>query len=133
MSKPIVEMAKRGVEAFNRRDLDAFAETVTADYEWVGAFLGSVEGGSYRGREGIARYFSEAEEIWEEFTVSGDEFRDLGDTVLVRGRMEGRGRSSGVEVDTPYTMIVEFREGRISRSRAFLDEAQALRAAGLAE
>ncbi len=133
MSQENVQLAKRGVEAFNRRDLDAFAETITPDYEWVGAFLGSVEGGSYRGRDGIARYFSEAEQIWEELSVTGEDFRDLGDTVLVVGRMAGRGRSSGVQVDTPYTMIVEFRAGRVSRSRAYLDHAEALRAAGLAQ
>jgi uncharacterized protein len=99
----------------------------------VGAFLGTVEGGSYRGREGLARYFRESEETWSELNVSAEEFRDLGDTVLVLGRMEGRGRSSGVRVDTPYTMIVEFREGKISRSRAYLDHDEALRAAGLTE
>lgn len=133
MSREHVELAKRGVDAFNRGDLDAFAETVTPDYEWVGAFLGIVEGGSYRGREGMARYFAEAEETWEELNVSGDEFRDLGDRVLVLGRMEGRGRSSGVAVDTPYTMVVDFRDGKVSRTRAYLDHAEALRAAGLAE
>jgi ketosteroid isomerase-like protein len=133
MSQENVEVARRGFHAFNRRDIDEFAETFTADYEWVGAFLGVVEGGSYRGREGLARYFAEAEETWSDLTVSGEEFRDLGDRVLVLGRMEGRGRSSGVRVDTPYTMIVEFREGKISRSCAYLDHDEALRAAGLTE
>jgi ketosteroid isomerase-like protein len=47
--------------------------------------------------------------------------------------MEGRGRSSGVEVNAAYTMIVEFRAGRVSRTRAYLDHAEALRAAGLAQ
>ncbi|MHB8234092.1 MAG: nuclear transport factor 2 family protein [Solirubrobacteraceae bacterium] len=133
MSREQVEIARRCVDAFDRRDLDELAKTITSDYEWVGAFLGVVEGGSYRGREGMARYFSEAEETWESFCVSGEEFRDLGGRVLVLGRMEGRGRSSGVVVDTPYTMIVEFRDGKVSRSRAYLDHAEALRAAGLAE
>jgi ketosteroid isomerase-like protein len=131
VSREHLEIAKRCVDAFDRRDLDELAETVTADYEWVGAFLGTVEGGSYRGREGMARYFAEAEQTWESFSVTGEEFRDLDDRVLVLGRMEGRGRSSGVEVDTPYTMIVEFHEGKVSRSRAYLDHAEALRAAGL--
>jgi ketosteroid isomerase-like protein len=133
MSQENVEMAKRCFDAFDQRDLDELAKTITADYEWVGAFLGVVEGGSYRGLEGMARYFSEAEETWKYFSVSGEEFRDLGDRVLVVGRMEGRGRSSGVELDTAYTMLVEFREGKVARSRAYLDHAEALRAAGLVE
>jgi ketosteroid isomerase-like protein len=128
-----VEIAKRGVDAFSKRHIDEYAETFTADYEWVGALLGAVEGGSYRGREGLARYFRESEETWRELNVSAKEFRDLGDTVLVLGRIEGGGRSSGVRVDTPYTMIVEFREGKISRSRSYLDHAEALRVAGLTE
>jgi ketosteroid isomerase-like protein len=133
MSQENVETAKRCVDAFDRRDLDELTEISTADYEWVGAFLGVVEGGSYRGREGMVRYFSEAEETWQYFSVSGEEFRDLGDRVLVVGRMEGRGRGSGVKVDTSYTMVVEFREGKVARSRAYLDHGDALRAVGLAE
>jgi len=54
MSQQNVEVAKRGFDVFNRRDIHGFAETFTADYEWVGAFLGIVEGGSYRGRKGLA-------------------------------------------------------------------------------
>jgi ketosteroid isomerase-like protein len=131
MSRENVDMARRGIDAFNRRDLAEFAEIITADYEWVGAFLGAVEGGSYRGLQGLRRYFLEAVETWEEFSVSGEDFRDLGDMVLIVGRMRGRGRNSKVELDTEYTMIAEFREGRIARSRSYLDHDEALRAAGL--
>jgi ketosteroid isomerase-like protein len=133
MSQENVEIAKSGVEAFSRRDVVAFVATMTEDYEWVGAFLGSVEGGSYRGRAGIERYFREAEETWEYLRAPAVEFRDLGDSVLVLGRIEGRGRSSGIEVETTYTMIVEFRGSKIWRSRAYLDHAEALRAAGFSE
>jgi len=133
MSRENVEIAKRCVDAFDRRDLEELARISTADYEWVGAFLGRVEGGSYRGRAGMIKYFSEAEQTWEALSVSADEYRDLGDRVLVLGRLEGRGRSSGVEVDTPYTMVLEFRDRKVSRSRAYLDHGEALRAAGLAE
>jgi ketosteroid isomerase-like protein len=128
-----VEVARQGVEAFSRRDIDAFVVHMTDDYEWVGAFLGRVEGSSYHGREGMERYFREAEETWEELRVTAEEFRELGELVLVRGRMEGRGLSSGVEVQTSYTMLVEFRGSKIRRSRAFLDHAEALRVAGLTE
>lgn len=81
------------------------------------------------GREGMSRYFAESEETWETFNASAEEFRDLGDRVLVLGRMRGRGRASGVEVDTEYAMVVEFRVGRVCRSRGYLDRGEALRAA----
>ena len=63
----------------------------------------------------------------------GDEFRDLGDRVLLLGRTEGRGRGSGVQVDSPIGVVFDFRDGKMSRVRAYLDHGEALRAAGLSE
>jgi len=49
------------------------------------------------------------------------------------GRLEGRGKSSGVPVDAALGMVFDFRNGAISRIRGYLDHAEALRAAGLPE
>jgi ketosteroid isomerase-like protein len=129
-----VEIVKRAVDAFNRRDLvDDYDELFTPDYEWLPAMMGAVEGGSFRGREGIEAYAEMASETWEELRLLPVEFRDLGDRVLCLGRMEGRGRGSGVPVDAPLGAIFEFRNGKISMMRAVLDHGEALRAAGLSE
>ncbi len=61
----------------------------------------------------------------------GGEFGDLGDRVLVLGRTEGRGRGSGVQVDSPIGVIYDFRDGKMSRVLAYFDHGEALRAAGL--
>jgi hypothetical protein len=60
-----------------------------------------------------------------------EEFRDLGDRVLLLGRMQGRGKGSGAQVDAPIANILDFRGGRIWRSRVYFDRAEALRAAGV--
>jgi ketosteroid isomerase-like protein len=49
------------------------------------------------------------------------------------GRLEGRGKGSGVPVDASLGMLFEFRDGTISRIRGYLDHAQALEAGGLRE
>jgi ketosteroid isomerase-like protein len=133
MSRTNVEVAKRVIDAFNRRDVDAFMELATSDCELFPAFARIVEGGSYRGREGMETYLGDVRDTWEEVRILGDEFRDLGDRVLVLGRLEGRGRGGGVPVDAPWGMIVEFRDGNVSRIRTYLDHGEALRAAGLSE
>jgi ketosteroid isomerase-like protein len=135
MSAENVEIAKRGIDALNRRDaaFDEYDEVVTPDYEFQTALASFVESGSYRGRVGLEAYVAEIEETWEVFHLLPDEFRDLGDRVLMLGRLEGRGKSSGALVDTPFGMVLDFRDGRISRSCAFLDHGEALRAAGLTE
>jgi ketosteroid isomerase-like protein len=92
-----VEVVKRAIDAFNRRDVDGFAELTTADFEWFPSLV-VVEGGRgcYRGREGIEKYFEDVRDTWKELRVLGYDFRDLGDRVLVLSRAEGRGRGSGV-------------------------------------
>ena len=70
---------------------------------------------------------------WESFRFEGTDFRDLGDRVLVLGNVSGRGRLSGVDVDDRWGWIVEFREGTAASVRGFLDQREALEAAGLSE
>ena len=133
MSQESVELATRLVDAFNRRDLDAFAEHCTADVEWFPSLAGAIEGGSYKGREGMERYFEDYDEAWERFMVENDEYRSVDDRVLACGRLEATGRGSGVPVTTPIWTVIEFRGGKVSRARVFHDHGEALRAAGLAE
>jgi ketosteroid isomerase-like protein len=65
--------------------------------------------------------------------VLPEEFRDLGDRVLMLGRMTGRGLGSGVPVDAPIGMVFACRGDKISRIRSFLDHGEALVVAGLSE
>jgi ketosteroid isomerase-like protein len=118
MSRENLEVVKRGIDAFNRRDVDAFAKVTTVDFEMFPALARIVEGGSYRGRE---------------VRIFGDEFRDLGGRVLVLGRLGGRGKGSGVPVNARLGTVNDFRDGKMSRVRTYLDHGQALRAAGLEE
>src|SRR5271157_31407 len=95
MSQKNVEIAKRMVAAFNQRDIDFFMQATTSDFEWFPA-LSAVEGEVFRGREGIDTYWGRLDEAWEDYRLVADEYRDLGDSVLILGRMVGRGRGSGV-------------------------------------
>jgi ketosteroid isomerase-like protein len=68
------------------------------------------------------------------FVGDGEHFLPgLGDCVLVLDRQVGRGTGSGAPVSSPIANILDFRGGRIWRSRAYFDRARALRAAGLSE
>jgi ketosteroid isomerase-like protein len=133
MTQRNVEVVERLMDAVNRRDVDAFAEVTTSDFEWFPVFAARVEGGVYRGREGIATFLGELDEVWEEFRPLPEEYRDLGDRVLGLGRLRTRGRGSGVPVDSPWGGLYDVRDGKVSRIRTFLDHGESLRAAGLTE
>jgi|ERR1700730_11790450 len=131
MSKENVEIAKRSVDAFNRRDLDALLDLATPDCVMFSQLLDATA--DFQGREGLERFYGMLSDSWEEFHSVIEEYRDLGDRVLMLGRNTGRGKGSGVTIDAPTATIYDFREGKISLIRLFLDQAEALRAAGLSE
>jgi hypothetical protein len=65
------------------------------------------------------------------------ELRDLGQHVLMEGRLQGKGRSSGLEVEEEMAWLHTFNEGtgpgRYARLRFFPSRSKALEAAGLRE
>jgi len=135
MPRDKVDVAKRSVDLYNRRDIDAFfAECGTADLElWPALQRATLGGVCYRGREGVERFDRDRNENWEELQNVAEEFRDLGDRVLVLGRLKGRGKGSGAPVEVAYASICDFRGDRIWRLRAYFDRAEGLRVAGVSE
>jgi ketosteroid isomerase-like protein len=136
VSQENVEMGKRAIEAVTRRDLEDYDDLYATDLEWFPAGPLALQGESYagyRGRAGLEKYLGDSSVMWEEIRTVEAEFRDLGDRVLMLGRLQVRVRSSGVTLDSPSAVIFDFRDGKISRMRAYLDHGGALRAAGLEE
>jgi ketosteroid isomerase-like protein len=127
MSRENVEIANRGIDAFNRGDIDALAAETTEDVELLAALGGAVEGGSFRGRDGIEAYFEITAETWSEFRIIAEEFRDLGERVLVVGKIQGRGKGSRVPVEAPNAIVMDFRGDKAWRIRSYFDQAEALR------
>jgi ketosteroid isomerase-like protein len=58
-----------------------------------------------------------------------DELVERGGRILAYGAMHARGASSGVELDTGASWVVEVRDGKLARIEAFRDRAEAERAA----
>ena len=127
-----VEVAERAIRAFNEREIGVFAALTTTDFEWSPSMV-AVEGETFVGRTGIDTYFERLDEAWEKFHIHQERFRHSGDVVVMLGRLEGRGKSSGVPVDSSLGMVFDLRDGAISRIRGYLDHAEALGATGLTE
>jgi ketosteroid isomerase-like protein len=132
VSEKNVEIVKRFIAAFNGRELETFAAMTTPDFEWTTSMM-AVEGEVFWGRAGIDTYFERMREVWDDFRAFAEDYRDLGDRVLWLGRLEGRGRGSGVPVRAPLDILFDIRDGKVSRMHSYLDHDEAMRAAGLAE
>jgi ketosteroid isomerase-like protein len=132
MSQENVDLVKRFVDAFNERELETFAAMTTPDFEWTTSMM-AIEGEVFWGREGIDTYFKRMREVWDDFQGIAHDYRDLGDRVLWLGRLEGRGRGSGVPVSTSLDIVFDIRGGKISRMHSYLDHDEALQEFGLTE
>jgi ketosteroid isomerase-like protein len=126
MSDAKLELAGAALDAWNRRDIEWLREHGTPDFEFVPAVAATVEGGSVKGPEGLARFFGEMDESWEEFRIEAMEFELVGELVFGRGRVIAKGRGSGLELDQPLGSVTTFEDDRIARLQSFLDPEQAL-------
>ncbi|HTY97679.1 MAG TPA: nuclear transport factor 2 family protein [Solirubrobacteraceae bacterium] len=132
MSEENVDVVRRAIEAFSRKDAGAFAELTAPDFEWkVG--LAAVEGEVFFGREGVDTYFERLRGAWSEFLFVVEEYRDGGDTVVALGNLRGFGRGGGVPVESPVGTVFDLRGGRIWRMRSYLDHDEAIVIADLQE
>lgn len=133
-SQENVELFKRALEAFNRRDFDAVLEQLDPEAEWhpgVAASLGG-EATTFRGHEEVRKGLQDLVDAFEDLHLEVAETRDLGDRVLAMGRLRAHGTESGVEIESPWAYLVEYQRGKAIWVRAFLDPKEALEVAGLA-
>ena len=130
MSRENVARVYRGVDALNRRDLDAFIALTDPDVEFTSRFVELEGGGPYRGHDGIRTWWENVFGIWSDVGAEIGEVRDLGDVTVTRVRFRGHGMESDAPWEQTQWQVAEWREGKLTRGRTFLSEAEALDAAG---
>jgi ketosteroid isomerase-like protein len=130
VTDPDFEVIRRAWAAFSRNDEEAVRSELDEAVEIV-PFGAAMEGKSYRGHEGVARWWhDEVLANWERFQTIPEDFRRVGDRIVVTGRWYARGKGSGVELDMPATWIIAVHDGKIVSWRTFTDRGEALREIG---
>lgn len=99
------------------------------DFEYV-PHLAQLEGRAYRGPESLTAWVSDMLEAFEEVRPEADEFRDLGEHVMVWGRTILRGKGSGVPTEFKWVQLYAFRDGLVTSCHVYPDEQTALAALG---
>jgi ketosteroid isomerase-like protein len=68
---------------------------------------------------------------WDDFRIDILRVAAVDDYVLVTTLQRGRGKVSGVQVETRFTFLFSVRAGKITEWRMFIREEDALEAVGL--
>jgi ketosteroid isomerase-like protein len=131
-----VEIVRLAIKVFNREwqslgeGATFWAEYVDPDVVWEEnepAFTGLER--VYRGHEGLVRWFREVLEPWDLYSVEELDLIEVGDSVVLQIRLQGRGGVSGAEVDMTVCNVFTFRDEKIVRRQLFYERDDALRAA----
>src|SRR5687768_9283694 len=107
MSEDLPETIARAFAALNRRDLSALLAVSHPDIEWRPLRAGV---GPYIGHDGIRRALDDVHAQFDELHNEPRRWTDLGDRVLVAGRLVAKERATGLRIDNPGAWIIEMRD-----------------------
>jgi ketosteroid isomerase-like protein len=85
----------------------------------------AAEPDTYRGPEGVRRYFDSFYDAMDEVRFEPREFREAGERVIAQSTVTARGRATGIEVKQRVVLVWTLRDEQVIRVEVYatLDEA----------
>jgi ketosteroid isomerase-like protein len=126
------ELVQQICAVWSRGDLEGTIAFIDDDASWEpsGRFIGSGE--TYRGHEGVRRFWDIFREPWESISLEPLDFAEVDESrILTRTRFRGTGRASGLVTETELYVVWTIADGKLSRYQSFGDRSAALESAGL--
>jgi ketosteroid isomerase-like protein len=125
MSEELVNLVRRGYEAWNSGDREWVLEHMAEDVEWITP-PDDPDPGTYKGLEGLEQYWSQWRAAVGQLNFVIEEMIDAGDSVVIVARRQGRGEHSGLEVSDRVIQVFEFEGEKCHRVREYYDRDAAL-------
>ena len=132
MSAETIEIVRRGLDAYNRRDFDAIRALNTEDVELDWSASRGPEAGVYRGIDDVIGFYRNFLAAWQLVEIEPNDFIESGGSVVVPNTTHLRGRD-GIETAARSALVFDLRDGRIARIRLYQEKREALEAVGLSE
>ena len=121
MSEANVEVVRNLFELYASGGIEAAIEVADEEILIVIPPDVSAEPDTYRGHEGVRRYFAGFEGMLEDVRYEAFEFIPEGQHVLAVSRLAGRGVSSGVEVELQTVVVHTVEGGKITHIEPHAD------------
>jgi uncharacterized protein len=110
-----VDVVQQGYEAFGRGDIPGVLELLTDDVEWTEQGPSVIPfAGTFRGREGIAEFFTLLDETLEFEQFEPRKFVGQDDTVVVVGYERGLVKPTGRTFEQEWAHVYTLRDGKIA-------------------
>jgi ketosteroid isomerase-like protein len=125
MSRGNVEIAQQFLQACSRGELDQALADADPEIVWNPS-----QEGETRGVDAVRATMERWETAFEDLELTSEETIEAGDRVVVKTYVSGRGRGSGVDVDSRSYMVWTIRDGKVTRMDEFTEREDALEAVG---
>jgi ketosteroid isomerase-like protein len=132
MSQENVKVVRCIYELLNRGDVGGVVELCDDDF-LMDMSERVFNPDTYRGHDGIRRFYEGVTEAWESYRWNVEDTRVKGDSVVAMLHCQGQSRKAGPAVDWRVAWLWKLRRGRAMSLRFYRDQAEALEAAGLSE
>ena len=132
MSKQNAEIVREMYGLFNRGDIDAALRLLHPQPE-LNQAPEVVDAEAYVGLEAFLRGMTLFMAEWDDVSLEPQDVDEVGDFVLMRVRVSGRGKSTGLEMTTQFFHAWAFRDGKPWRCFVRSTRHAALEAAELKE
>ena len=132
MSQADVEVVRVVFDAYLRGDEPAMLELVAPDVV-VTQFPDQIDVHDYHGHEGLRQVMADWIGTWADWSIELRDAREADGLVLATAFQRGRGRGSGVPMQSEVAFLFTLRAGAIVRWQMFRSEREALEAVGLEE
>jgi ketosteroid isomerase-like protein len=124
-----LEIVQRGFEAFNREGIEGIIPLIHPDFEATTPPDLASEPDTYRGPDGVRRWFHSFDEVMDQIRWDARGFRQVGDRVVVEFTLRARGKTTGLDFGQDAVMVWELRDGKAIRLVLYSTLDQALAAA----
>jgi ketosteroid isomerase-like protein len=108
--QPALELVRAIVDALNRGDVAGMLARMDPDFEWT-PLEDSPVARVYRGREQVRRYVEDWLGTFEGLRIVLEDPTEVGGHVIAVARARGRGRASGLELDSRFCQVWTVRGG----------------------
>jgi ketosteroid isomerase-like protein len=132
MSEENVEVVRRGFEAFNKNDFEAWFGLASVE---IKVYPRREEPGAkpcYTGWDEMLQWLTNWYSGWQDYGVEAEQLIDGGEWVIVDAKEVGIAEGSGVQVEQNFAHAFKLRDGKIVEWRQFGQVQEALEAVGLA-
>jgi ketosteroid isomerase-like protein len=121
-----VKLVREIIEALNRGDVDGMLARMHPDFEWGPLESSPAAGGVYRGHEQVRRYVEDWLGTFDNLRLDLEDLAEIADCVVAVVHGHGRGRASGLQLDTRFCQLWTVRDGTALGMEEYATREQAL-------